>query len=51
MSNTKADLNNTPVQVDTTLDCIIIKKVDHDIPGGKTLDVTGVTEEVLSWEL
>jgi hypothetical protein len=47
MSNTKGDLTNTPIQVDTTLDCIIIKKVDHDIPGGKTLDVTGVTEEVL----
>jgi len=47
MSDVKGDLNNTPIQVDTTLDSIIIKKVDHDIPGGKTLDVTGVTEEVL----
>lgn len=47
MSNVKGDLNNTPVQVDTTLDCIIIKTVTYDIPGGKTLDVTGVAEEVL----
>lgn len=47
MSSIKADLSNTPVQIDTTLDCVIIKKVDHDIPGGKTLDITGVTEEVL----
>ena len=47
MSDVKGDLSNTPIQVDTTLDVVIIKKVDHDIPGGKTLDVTGVTEEVL----
>jgi len=42
-----ANLNNAPVQVDTTFDSIIIKKLLIDIPGGKTLDVTGVTEEVL----
>jgi len=42
-----ADLNNTPVQIDTTFDSIIIKKNLIDIPGGKTLDVTGVTDEVL----
>lgn len=47
MSNVKGDLSNTPIQIDTTLDCVIIKKVDHDTPGGKTLNVTGVTEEVL----
>lgn len=47
MSDVKGDLSNTPIQVDTTLDCVIIKKVDHDIAGGKTLDVAGVTEEVL----
>ena len=47
MSSVKGDLSNTPIQVDTTMDVVIIKKVDHDIPGGKTLDVTGVTEEVL----
>lgn len=47
MSDVKGDLNNTPVQVDTTLDSIIVIKVDHDIPGGKTLDVTDVTEQVL----
>lgn len=47
MSNVKGDLSNTPVQVDTTLDSIIIKTVTYDIPGGKTLDATGVTEEVL----
>jgi len=42
-----ADLNNSPVQIDTTFDSIIIKKNLIDIPGGKTLDVTGVTDEVL----
>jgi len=42
-----ADLNNSPVQIDTTFDTIIIKKNLIDIPGGKTLDVTGVTDEVL----
>lgn len=42
-----ANLNNTPVQVDTAFDDIIIRKVTHDIPGGKTLDVTGITDEVL----
>lgn len=42
-----ADLNNTPMEFDTTFDSIIIKKVVHDIPGGKTLDVTGVTDLVL----
>lgn len=47
MSNVTANLDNTPVQFDTTMDVVIIKKVDHDIAGGKTLDVTGVTEAVL----
>lgn len=42
-----ANLNNTGSQVDTTFDVVIIKKVLIDIPGGKTLDVTGVTEDVL----
>lgn len=42
-----ANLNNEGLQVDTTYDTIIIKKVLIDIPGGKTLDVTGVTEDVL----
>ncbi len=42
-----ADLNNSPIQVDTTFDSIIIKKLLIDIPGGKTLDMTGVTDEVL----
>ncbi|QYS85415.1 hypothetical protein JJC03_09200 [Flavobacterium oreochromis] len=44
---TTANLNNTPVQVDTTFDDIIVRKATHDIPGGKTLDVTGVADEVL----
>jgi hypothetical protein len=47
MSDVTANLDNTPVQFDTTMDVVIIKKVDHDIAGGKTLDVTGVTEAVL----
>ena len=47
MSDVTANLNNTPVEFDTTMDVVIIKKVVHDIPGGKTLDVTGITEAVL----
>lgn len=47
MSDVTANLNNNPVEYDTTMDSVVIIKVDHDIPGGKTLDVTGVTEEVL----
>lgn len=42
-----ANLNNTGTQVDTTFDSIIIKKLLIDIPGGKTLNVTGVADEVL----
>jgi hypothetical protein len=47
MSDVTANLGNTPVEFDTTMDVVIIKKVDHDITGGKTLEVTGVTEAVL----
>jgi hypothetical protein len=47
MSDSTADLNNTPVEYDTTMDNVVIIKVDHDIHGGKTLDVTGVTDSVL----
>lgn len=42
-----ANLNNEGAQVDTTWDSIIIKKLLVDTPGGKTLDVTGITEDVL----
>jgi hypothetical protein len=42
-----ANLAGTPEQVDTTMDSVVIRKVDHDIPGGKTLDVTGITDTVL----
>ena len=47
MSDVTANLNNATTEYDTTMDSVIIKKVVHDIPGGKTLDVTGVTEGVL----
>lgn len=47
MSDTTANLNNTPVEFDTTMDSVVIIKVDHDIAGGITLDVTGVTDDVL----
>lgn len=33
--------------VDTSADSIVIVNLIEDIPGGRTLDVTGVTEEVL----
>ena len=42
-----ANLNNEGLQIDTTFDSIVIKKVLIDIPGGKTLDVTGIEEDVL----
>lgn len=47
MSDITANLNRNNVEYDTTLDTVIIKKLVYDIPGGKTLDVTGVVEEVL----
>lgn len=47
MSDTTANLSNTPVEFDTTMDSVVIVKVDHDIAGGRTLDVTGVADDVL----
>lgn len=43
----QADLSKQS-QVDTSNDSIVIINVIEDIPGGKTLDVTGVTEDVLN---
>lgn len=40
--------NNTPEQVDTSNDSIIIVHTFETIPGGRTLNVTGVTAEVLT---
>lgn len=34
-------------QVDTSADHVVIQKMLEDIPGGRSLDVTGVTDEVL----
>ena len=42
-----ANLNNSGVSVDTGKDSIVIVELIEAIPGGKTLDVTGVTAEVL----
>lgn len=42
-----ASLNSTPVQVDTSNDSVIIKKLLVDIPGGKTLDVSGYTPDII----
>ena len=47
MSTVTANLDNGHVLFDTTMDVVIIKKIDHDVAGGKTLSVTGVTEAVL----
>ena len=38
---------NSSTQVDTSNDGIVIQNLIEDIPGGRSLDVTGVTEEVL----
>lgn len=43
----QADLAKSS-QVDTSNDSIIIRSLLEDIPGGKTLDVTGVTQDVLN---
>lgn len=42
-----SNLSNTPETVDTTMDSVVIRKVVHDIPGGKNLDVTGITDATL----
>jgi len=39
----QTNLNGTPLEISTDNDSIVIKKVLIDIPGGKTLDVTGFT--------
>ena len=47
MSGVTANLNNTPIQVDTGNDSIVIVHNLETIPGGKTLDVTGFTPDVI----
>lgn len=42
-----ANLNNEGVQVNTSKDSIVIRDLIEAIHGGRTLDVTGVTAEVL----
>lgn len=37
------DLNNNPQTINTGLDSVVIVKVLEDVPGGKSLDVTGYT--------
>jgi hypothetical protein len=43
----QANLNRTPSEISAGLDEIVIVNLIEDIPGGKTLDVTGVTAEVI----
>lgn len=43
----QANLTKTGEQIDASLDSIVIENLIEDVPGGKTLDVTGVTETVL----
>lgn len=47
MSGTTANLNNAPQTIDTGNDAIVIMKMLEDIPGGRTLDTTGFTPEVI----
>lgn len=42
------NLHNTQESVITGNDSIVIRSVTHDIPGGRTLDVTGFTPEVIN---
>lgn len=43
-----AKFNKTPEQIDTSNDSVIIVHTFETIPGGRTLDVTNVTGEVLT---
>lgn len=43
-----ANLVNDQEQIITEKDSIVIRNVTHDIPGGRTLDVTGFTPEVIN---
>ena len=47
MSGTTANLNNTGDKFDTSNDSIVIVNNLETIPGGKTLDVTGFTPDVI----
>src|SRR4051812_42930227 len=47
MSGTTANLNNAGAQIDTGNDSIVIVLNLETISGGKTLDVTGFTPEVI----
>lgn len=47
MAGTTASLNLTNQQIDTSWDGIVIIDRIEGIPGGKTLDVTGFTPEVI----
>lgn len=47
MSGTTANLSNTGNKFDTGNDSIVIISNLETIPGGKTLDVTGFTSEVI----
>lgn len=41
------NLHNTQESVITGNDSIVIRHVTHDIPGGRTLDVTGFTPDLI----
>ena len=43
----QANLSRTPEVIDTSADSVVIALLLEDIPGGRTLDVTGVTDEVI----
>ena len=43
----QANLSRTPETIDTSADSVVIALLLEDLPGGRTLDVTGVTDEVI----
>ena len=47
MSGTTGNLSNNPQNVDAGFDSVTIIKMIEDIPGGKTLDVTGFSPEII----
>ncbi len=48
MSGITASLNDTDKKIDASNDSIIIVSCLETVPGGRTLDVTGFTDEVIN---
>jgi hypothetical protein len=47
MSGTKADLTNSPTQVDTSMDSVVVVANLETVVGGRTLDTAGFAPEYI----